>query len=131
MPIVRADVPEWLSADQKQEIRRGLHNCIARTWATEHIWIAVSPMATEEDERTVMMTVDLREGRGQEKERTEALFDLALETLSRVVGTKPDELILLVRQFHQEDCLSRGGQLPPLEVLTPSLEGLRAVQGAA
>ena len=45
MPIVRADVPEWLSHEQRMEIRRELHGCVARTWFREHIWVAVRPLA--------------------------------------------------------------------------------------
>ena len=47
----------------------------------------------------VIMTVEVREGRGHEKERTQALFDEAQDVFGRVVGTKSEEHILLVRQF--------------------------------
>ena len=30
MPIVRADVPEWLTHEQRAEIRTEMHDCIAR-----------------------------------------------------------------------------------------------------
>ena len=56
MPIVRADVPEWLTHEQCLEIRKELHGCIARTWFKEHIWVAVRPYTSEPEERTVIVT---------------------------------------------------------------------------
>src|SRR5947207_1860954 len=106
MPIVRADVPDWASRDQLASLREGLHGCIERTWAREHIWVAVRPVYAEPNEATVILTVDLRDGRGQEKERTQALFSEALEVCNRVLGTKEDTLILLVRKFGQDECVS-------------------------
>jgi hypothetical protein len=47
MPIVRADVPEWLTREQCLEIRRELHQCIVRTWFKEHIWVAVRSYTSE------------------------------------------------------------------------------------
>ena len=126
MPIVRADIPEWLCSDQRLQIRDELNGCIMRTWAREHIWVSVRPMAAKNNERTVIITVDLREGRGGEKERTRALFDQSLDCFQRIVGTKPDELILLVRQFQQNDCISGGGALPSLKDVSPPLETISA-----
>lgn len=126
MPIVRADVPEWLNHDQRTEIRAALHGCIARTWYREHIWVAVRPYTSEADERTVIMTVEVRDGRGHEKERTEALFDEAHDVFERVVGTKAEELIVLVRKFGQDDCISGGGPLPPLADATPDVAELQS-----
>lgn len=125
MPIVRADVPEWLSHEQCLEIRRELHGCIARTWFKEHIWVAVRSYASEPDERTVIMTAEFRVGRGHEKERAEALFLEAHEVFERIVGTPEEELIVLCRKFEQEDCISAGGELPPLEEATPDPSTLR------
>ena len=125
MPIVRADVPEWLSHQQCMEIRRELHGCIARTWFKEHIWVAVRSYVSELDERTVIMTAEFRVGRGHEKERAEALFLEAHEVFQRIVGTQEDELIVLCRKFQQEDCISGGGELPPLDEATPDPSTLR------
>ena len=122
MPIVRADVPSWASNAQMSAIRTGLHPCIERTRAREHIWVAVRGMFAEPGETTVMLTVDLRDGRGQERERTQALFDEALDVLNRVLGTTDDKLIVLVRKFGQDECISGGGELPPLSQLTPALK---------
>jgi hypothetical protein len=107
------------------EIRKELHGCIARTWFKEHIWVAVRPYTSEPDERTVIMTAEFRVGRGHEKERAEALFLEAQEVLERIVGTREDELIVLCRKFQQEDCISGGGELPPLDEATPDARGLR------
>lgn len=125
MPIVRVDVPEWLSREQRTDIRAAIEGCIARTWFKEHIWVAVRPFTTEPDERTVIMTVEVRGGRGHEKERTEALFLEAHEVFERVIGTRPDELIVLVRKFGQDDCISGGAPLPPLSDATPDPSTLR------
>ena len=98
-----------------------MHDCIARTWFKEHIWVAVGPFASEADERTVIMTVEIREGRGHEKERTQALFDRAGDVFARIVGTKPEEFILLVRQFGQDDCISGGGRFRRFTKRHPTL----------
>jgi hypothetical protein len=121
MPIVRADVPNWLTREQMMMLRAELRGCIERTWAKAHIWIAVREMYSEPSETTVIMTVDLRDGRGQEKERTHALFDQALQVCNRIIGTTSDSLILLVRKFEQDECVSGGDELPPLSQLTPKL----------
>ncbi len=125
MPIVRADVPEWLSHEQRMEIRKELHGCIARTWFREHIWVAVRPYTSEPEERMVIVTAEFREGRGHEKERTEALFEEVHDVLNRIVGTGADELIVLARKFGQDDCVSGGGPLPPLSDATPDVSELR------
>jgi hypothetical protein len=122
MPIMRADVPAWATQAQMAELRSELHGCIKRTWAREHIWIAVQGMYAEPNETTVMLTIDLRDGRGQEKARTRALFDEALEVCNRILGTTDEKLILLVRKFSQEECVSGGRELPPLSELTPELK---------
>lgn len=121
MPIMRADVPDWATKSQMATLRAGLHGCIERTWAREHIWVAVRGMYAESGDTTVMLTIDLRDGRGQEQARTRALFDQALDVCSRTLGTTGEKLILLVRKFGQEECLSGGGELPPLSALTPTL----------
>ncbi|MGB7180658.1 MAG: hypothetical protein WBD51_01905 [Burkholderiaceae bacterium] len=131
MPIVRVDVPESMSHEQQMEIRRELHGCIARTWFREHIWVAVRSYASEPDEKTVIMTVEVRGGRGHEKERAEALFEEALDVFSRVVGTGREELIVLCRKFAQEDCISGGDELPPLSEATPSVGSLRRREAAS
>ena len=87
MPIVRADVPEWLTREQRLEIRAELDKCIAKTWFKEHIWVAVRPYTSEPEERTVIVTVEVRSGRGHELERAEAMFVESLDALNRIVGT--------------------------------------------
>lgn len=121
MPIMRADVPAWATQAQMAELRAGLRGCIERTWAREHIWIAVRGMYADPGENTVVLTLDLRDGRGQEQERTRALFDEALAVCHRLFGTTDKNLILLVRKFGQDECVSGGRELPPLAQLTPEL----------
>jgi hypothetical protein len=122
MPIVRVDIPDWATKTEMANLKKELHGCIERTWAREHIWIAVRHMCTEEGGSTVILTVDLRDGRGQEKERTQALFDETLRVCNRLFGTTEDKLIVLVRKFRQDECVSGGGELPPLVELTPVLQ---------
>lgn len=129
MPIVQADIPSWASPTQMATLRKGLRGCIERTWAREHIWIAVRGMSVEPNETTVILTVDLRDGRGEEKQRTQALFDEALLLCNRVLGTTGEHLILLVRKFAHEECVSGGSELPPLAQLTPELTAAESKQG--
>lgn len=126
MPVVRIDLPDWSSREQMQQLRSEVTDCIARTWAREHIWVAVRPMYADPQDATVIMTVDLRDGRGQEAERTRALFDVSLRAFNRVLGTTDDRLIVLVRKFKSEEAVSGGKQLPPLSELTPDLSELQA-----
>lgn len=122
MPIVRADVPDWTTKEQMGKIRIGLIDCMIRTWAKDHLWISVRPMYAEPNDPTVIVTVDLRDGRGLEAERTHALFDVALQLFGSTIGTTDDKLIVLVRKFEQKECVSGGATLPPLSELTPSLD---------
>jgi hypothetical protein len=81
-------------------------------------------MYAEPKETTVILTVDLRDGRGQENERTRTLFDEALKVCNRILGTTDESLILLVRKFGQDECISGGSKLPPLSQLTPELRNV-------
>jgi len=122
MPIVRVDVPDWATRAQMAQLQSELHGCIERTWAREHIWVAVRGMYAEPKDATVILTVDLRDGRGQESERTKALFEEASAVCLRVLGTTDERMIVLVRKFAQDECVSGGGALPPLSQLTPELK---------
>ena len=74
MPIVRVDVPEGHSRQALVLLKRSLEASIARTWAREHSSVALREMLSEPGDRAVIMTVDLRPGRGQELERAKALY---------------------------------------------------------
>ena len=97
----------------------------------EHIWVAVRPYTSKPEERTVILTAEFRVGRGHEKERVEALFLEAHDVLERIVSTREDEMIVLCRKFEQEDCISAGGELPPLADATPDVSELRTRRSAA
>lgn len=125
MPVVRVDIPDWASRNQMRMLRQEITKCIAKTWAKEHIWVALHPVYAEPKDPTVILTVDLRDGRGQEAERTQALFDVALSALNRILGTTSDTLIVLVRKFKQDEAVSGGARLPPLAELTPDLANLK------
>ena len=122
MPFVRVDVPEGLSRETKVRIREGLHDAVAKSWFKEHIWIAIRDMYAEPGEKTVLMSCGVRPGRGQEAERTQALYEYAQKVMEKEIGTTPDEMILTMYEFEQHMCISGGGQLPPLDDGTPALE---------
>ena len=121
MPIIRVDIPEGHSREEKQELYRTVHDSIASTWANQHIWIALREKFTLEGDVSVLITVDLRPGRGREQERLRAFFDAIQPTFHRIAGTTREDMIILVRDFPQHACLSGGDELPPLESLTPEL----------
>ena len=121
MPFVRVDVPEGLSRETKSRIHSGLNDAIAKSWFKEHIWIAIRDMYAEPGDKTVLLSCGVRPGRGQEAERTKALFDYSLAVVEKEIGTTADELIVMVHEFEQDMCISGGDQLPPLGEGTPEL----------
>lgn len=121
MPFVRVDVPEGTSREAKDRIRAGLHDAIAKTWFKEHIWIAIRDAYAEPGERMVMISVGVRPGRGKEAERTQKLFDLAQDLMECELGTRPDEMILVMQEFEQHMAVSGGDALPALEDGTPDI----------
>lgn len=122
MPVVRVDVPEGHSREKLRAVRRGIERAIARTWASNHIYVAVREMVAEPGDRSAVVTVDLRPGRGREDERAAALYREVLETLQSVLDTDPERLVLLIREFPERCFVVDGGKrLPPLAELTPQL----------
>ncbi len=121
MPIIRIDIPEGHDNATKTALYDAVHHCISTTWAKEHIWIALHEKFSPPGNEQVIVTVDLRPGRGGEAERLQAFFDGLLESFGETIGTVRDNLIVLVRDFPQEACLSEGKSLPSLESLTPDL----------
>lgn len=122
MPIARVDIPEGHSRAVRLDLKKRLENCIARTWAKDHIYVAVHEMLAEEKDRTAIVTVDLRPGRGNEKERARSLYREALGALRETVGTDPDRFVMLIREFPDWAFVVDGGKrLPALEVITPVL----------
>jgi hypothetical protein len=78
-------------------------------------------MLAEPGDATAIVTVDLRPGRGEEKQRARALYREALEALRRTVGTEPERFVLLIREFPEWAFVVDGGQsLPPLGQITPA-----------
>ncbi len=121
MPIIRVDIPEGHSREEKQVLHCAVHDAIASTWANQHIWIALREKFTPEGDVSVVVTVDLRPGRGREQERLHAFFDAVEPVFREIVGATREDVIVLVREFHQHACLSGGEELPSLESLTPAL----------
>jgi phenylpyruvate tautomerase PptA (4-oxalocrotonate tautomerase family) len=122
MPIIRVDIPEGHPREARLEIQRGLAESVARTWAKDHIYVAVREMLAEPGDATAIVTVDLRPGRGKEPERARALYREVLELLQRTVGTTPERFVLLIREFPDWAFVVDGGQsLPPLGRITPAL----------
>ncbi|HXS51464.1 MAG TPA: hypothetical protein VN782_02940 [Usitatibacter sp.] len=123
MPIVRVDVPDEHPREVLLAVKRSIEAAVARTWAKDHIYVAIHPMVTAPGERTAIVTVDLRPGRGEEERRAKALYREILAVLRSSLNTEPDRFVLLVREF-QERCfvVDGGKRLPPLKDLTPPLE---------
>jgi phenylpyruvate tautomerase PptA (4-oxalocrotonate tautomerase family) len=123
MPIVRVDIPEGHPREVLLKLKGSLEDCIARTWAKEHIYVAIHEMLAEPADRTAIITVDLRPGRGKEPERARAFYREALEALRGTVGTDPERFVLLIREFPEWAFVVSGGKsLPPLEQITPALQ---------
>ena len=123
MPIIRVDIPEGHPREVRVKLKSLLENCIARTWAKEHIYVAVHEMLAETSDRTAIVTVDLRPGRGKEAERARAFYREALEALRNTVGTDPERFVLLIREFPEWAFVVSGGKsLPPLAEITPALQ---------
>ncbi len=122
MPIVRVDVPEGSSRQARLALKQHLEQAIARTWAREHIYVAIREVVAEEGDGTVVMTVDLRPGRGREAERAAALYEQAVAAAVKALNADPDRFVLLVREFPERAFVVKGGNsLPPLERITPAL----------
>jgi phenylpyruvate tautomerase PptA (4-oxalocrotonate tautomerase family) len=122
MPIVRVDVPEGYPRDKLFELKRRVEESIARTWAKEHIYVSIREMLAEPGDRSAIVTVDLRPGRGQEEQRAAALYREILDALRKDMNTDPDRFVLLVREFPERAFVVSGGRrLPPLEQITPDL----------
>jgi len=123
MPIVRVDVPDQCPREVLVELRRRIEQAIARTWAKDHIYVAIHPMVTAPGDRTAIVTVDLRPGRGEEERRSNMLYRELLEVLRSSIHTDADRFVLLIREF-QERCfvVDGGKRLPPLKELTPKLK---------
>lgn len=122
MPVIRVDIPQGHPRENLLQLKRDVERAIARTWAKEHIYVALHEMLAESGDRSAIVTVDLRPGRGQEEQRAVALYKQILEALQSGFNTDPDRFVLLVREFPERCFVVSGGRrLPPLEQLTPSL----------
>ena len=122
MPLFRIDIPEGHTQEQKQVLFDAVHSAVATTWAKEHIWIALREKFSPPGDRQVLITVDLRPGRGHEEQRMRALLETIQPAFAETIGTARRDTIVLVREFPQEACLSGRARLPPLEALTPDLD---------
>jgi phenylpyruvate tautomerase PptA (4-oxalocrotonate tautomerase family) len=122
MPIVRIDVPEGHPRNELLELKRRVEESIARTWAKEHIYVAVREMLAEPGDRSAIVTVDLRPGRGGEEQRAAALYREVLDALRKGMNIDANRFVLLVREFPERGFVVSGGtRLPPLEQVTPEL----------
>ena len=123
MPIVRLDVPQGHPQQNLLRLKREVEAAVAHTWAKEHIYVAVREMFAEPGDRSAIVTVDLRPGRGHEEERARALYKEILAALKAGLNTDAERFVLLVREFPEWSFVVGGGQrLPPLEQITPRLE---------
>ena len=81
MPIVRVDVPDECPRAALVQLRRRIEEAIARTWAKDHIYVAIRTMVTAPGDHTAIATVDLRPGRGEEERRAQMLYRELVEAL--------------------------------------------------
>lgn len=122
MPIVRVDVPQGHPRDELLKLKRRVEESIARTWAKEHIYVAVREMLSEPGDRSAIVTVDLRPGRGREEQRAAALYQEIFSALEKGLDTDANRFVLLVREFPERAFVVSGGKrLPPLKEITPEL----------
>jgi hypothetical protein len=121
MPIIRVDVPAGHGKKKLAALYQAIERWIAAAWAKEHIWISLREKFSPPGNRQVIVTVDLRPGRGKERERLRVFFDGIQKAFKPLIGTTPEDLIVLIRDFPQHACLSGGDELPPLKSLTPKL----------
>ena len=122
MPIVRIDVPEGHPRNELLQLKQRVEESIARTWAKEHIYVAVREMLAEPGDRSAIVTVDLRPGRGGEEQRAAALYREVLDALKKGMNIDANRFVLLVREFPERGFVVSGGKrLPPLEQITPEL----------
>ena|SRR5882724_3269583 len=98
MPILRIDVPEGLTREQKATLQKEIRRCVELTWAKEHVYIAIRDMFSEPGDRTTIMTMDLRPGRGHENERAEKLYAMALEVLKQTVPLEARDFVMLIQR---------------------------------
>ena len=123
MPIIRVDVPAGHPRGELLNLKRRIEQAIARTWAKEHIYVAVTEMITEPGDRSAIITIDLRPGRGEEEQRAAAFYADALAALKSGFNTDENHFVLLVREFPERCFVVSGGKrLPPLARLTPKLQ---------
>src|SRR6266446_4612726 len=114
MPIVRIDVPQGHPREEMLRLKRCVEEAIARTWATDHIYVAIHEMLCESDDRSAILTVDLRAGRGREEKRAAVLYQMVLDALKASLNTDADRFVLLVREFPESSFIVDGGRpLPP------------------
>ena len=81
MPIIRVDVPAGHPRNTLLTLKRRIEESIERTWTKEHIYVALSEMITEPGDRSAIITIDLRPGRGQEEQRAAAFYADVLAAL--------------------------------------------------
>jgi hypothetical protein len=122
MPIVRIDIPEGHPRERLLELRRRMQAAIERTWARDHIYIAIRETVCDAPDGSAIVTVDLRPGRGKEADRAQALYAEALAALRATTGVDEKRFVLLVRQFPEWSFVVDGGRsLPGLDEITPEL----------
>ena len=79
-------------------------------------------MLAEPGDRSAIVTVDLRPGRGGEEQRAATLYREVLDALKKGMNIDPSRFVLLVREFPERAFVVSGGKrLPPLEQITPEL----------
>lgn len=114
MPIVRVELPEGVTTEQKQATRDAVKAAVLKTLApkeTKYDYVAVREVFAEMGDGVPAVTVDLRPGR--ETERKAALAQAVAAALNETVGAKPEDIYVLFRENPAENHYCGGTPLAP------------------
>jgi phenylpyruvate tautomerase PptA (4-oxalocrotonate tautomerase family) len=113
MPVVQVDIPHGSSDETKAALKQAMKNAIIATIdpkVTKFIYIAIRDVYAEFGDGAPTVTVDLRPGR--ETERKQELAHALAQALSDSLGSRPEDLYLLLRETPAIDHFCGGQPLP-------------------
>lgn len=113
MPIVRVELPEGVSQDQKASVRLAVKAAVLKTLApkeAKYDYVAVREVYGEIGDGVPVVTVDLRPGR--EHERKEALAHAIGAALKETMGIEETEPYVLFRENPAGNHFTGGTPLP-------------------
>lgn len=113
MPVVQVDIPHGHSDETKSALKKAMKEAIIATIdpkVTKFIYIAIRDVYAELGDGAPTVTVDLRPGR--ETERKAQLATALAQALSDALGSRPEDLYLLLRETPASDHYCGGQPLP-------------------